>query len=69
MNQKDVSLYYNVKLYIKKFAQKCHFQISLSILTNILSNEKRCLHYFLSVFEHSMLIRLISNFAKCSHKI
>jgi hypothetical protein len=69
MTQKDVSLYYNLKVYIKKFPQKCHFQISLSILTNILSIEKCCLHYFKSVFEHSMLIRMISNFAKYYHKI
>lgn len=39
MTQKDVSLYYNVKVYIKKNPQKCHIEISLSILTNILSNE------------------------------
>jgi hypothetical protein len=40
MNKKDVALYYNVKVHIKHFPSKCHFQIISSLFLNILNNKK-----------------------------
>jgi hypothetical protein len=48
MTQKDISLYYNVSVYIIFFPQKCHFQIISHFFLKIAGKKKHWLHYFKS---------------------
>jgi hypothetical protein len=57
MNKKDVTLYYNVKVHIKNFPSKCHFQMISSLFKNLLSNKKTLVLFFKSDFEYFMLIK------------
>lgn len=53
MTQKDISLYYNVNVYIIFFPQKCHFQI-ISHFLNYILQEKKNIDYI--ILKHFLVL-------------